>query len=61
MKRTLARQAADTYVLASSEKIGAVSPYKVLDLGETAAVLTDAEDVALDALRLTAPAVIECA
>ena len=61
MKRTLARQAADTYVLASSEKIGAVSPYKVLDLAETAAVLTDAQDEALDALRRTAPAVIECA
>jgi hypothetical protein len=48
-------------VLASSEKIGAVSPCKVLDLGETAAVLTDAQDEALDALRRAAPAVIECA
>ena len=61
MKRTLAGQAADTYVLASSEKIGAVSPYKVLELGATTAILTDAaEDDALDALRYTAPAIIDC-
>jgi DeoR/GlpR family transcriptional regulator of sugar metabolism len=61
MKRTLAGQAADTYVLASSEKIGAVSPYKVLELGATTAILTDAaEDDALDALRHTAPAIIDC-
>jgi DeoR/GlpR family transcriptional regulator of sugar metabolism len=61
MKRTLARQATDTYVLASSEKIGAVSPYKVLDLSATTAILTDADDDALDALRHAAPAIIECA
>ena len=61
MKRALARQAADTYVLASSEKIGAVSPYKILELGATTAILTDAPDDALDALRHTAPAIIKCA
>ena len=60
MKRALARQAADTYVLASSEKIGAVSPYRVLELGETTAILTDAQDEALDALRQAAPAIITC-
>ena len=61
MKRTLAAQAADTYVLASAEKIGAVSPYKVLDLDATAAILTDAHgSIALDALRDAAPAIIEC-
>jgi DeoR/GlpR family transcriptional regulator of sugar metabolism len=60
MKRTLAGQAADTYVLASAEKIGAVSPYKVLELDATTAILTDAHDDALDALRHTVPAVIEC-
>lgn len=61
MKRTLAAQAADTYVLASAEKIGAVSPYKVLDLDATTAILTDAgASVALDALRDAAPAIIEC-
>jgi DeoR/GlpR family transcriptional regulator of sugar metabolism len=61
MKRTLARQAADTYVLASSEKIGAVSPYKVLELGAATAILTDAPEDALYALRPAAPAIIECA
>jgi DeoR/GlpR family transcriptional regulator of sugar metabolism len=60
MKRTLAAQAADTYVLASSEKIGAVSPYRVLGLGAITAVLTDAREAALDGLRRAAPAVIEC-
>jgi DeoR/GlpR family transcriptional regulator of sugar metabolism len=61
MKRALAGQAADTYVLASSEKIGAVSAYKVLELGAATAILTDARKDALDALRHTAPAIIECA
>ena len=60
MKHALARQAADTYVLASAEKIGAVSPYKVLDLDAITAILTDAQDDALDALRQTPPAVITC-
>jgi DeoR/GlpR family transcriptional regulator of sugar metabolism len=60
MKRTLACQAADTYVLASSEKIGAVSPYKVLELDATTAILTDAGEDALGSLRHVAPAIIEC-
>ena len=34
MKRTLAGRAADTYVLASTEKVGAISAYKVLDLAQ---------------------------
>jgi len=60
MKRTLAAQAADTYVLASAEKIGAVSAYKVLDLSATTAILTDAQhDDALEPLR-GAAAVIDC-
>ncbi|TWP53868.1 DeoR/GlpR transcriptional regulator [Lentzea tibetensis] len=42
MKRALARQAADTYVLASSEKIGAASRFSVLPLTEVAGVITDA-------------------
>jgi DeoR/GlpR family transcriptional regulator of sugar metabolism len=61
MKRTLAGRAADTYVLASAEKIGAVSPYKVIDLQDTAGVLTDAADrAATDALRDAGATVIEC-
>jgi DeoR/GlpR family transcriptional regulator of sugar metabolism len=41
MKRTLASRAAETYVLASADKIGAASPFAVLPLAEVAGVLTD--------------------
>jgi DeoR/GlpR family transcriptional regulator of sugar metabolism len=60
MKRILAGQAADTYVLASAEKIGAVSPYLVLNLDAITAIITDApaDTAALQALQQTAPAVI---
>jgi DeoR/GlpR family transcriptional regulator of sugar metabolism len=43
MKRALARRAADTYVLASSEKIGAASQFSVLALADVAGVITDAD------------------
>jgi DeoR/GlpR family transcriptional regulator of sugar metabolism len=42
MKRTLASRAAETYVLASSEKIGAASPYTVLPLSSVSGIITDA-------------------
>lgn len=42
MKRALARRAAETYVLASVEKIGAVSRYQVLPLADVTAIVTDA-------------------
>jgi DeoR/GlpR family transcriptional regulator of sugar metabolism len=42
MKRALARRAAETYVLASIEKIGAVSPFGVLPFSEVAGVISDA-------------------
>ncbi|WHT16796.1 DeoR/GlpR family DNA-binding transcription regulator [Crossiella sp. CA-258035] len=42
MKRTLAGRAADTYVLASSEKIGAASRFSVLPLTRVAGIITDA-------------------
>ena len=42
MKRALARRAADTYVLASTEKIGAASPFTVLPLADVAGIVTDA-------------------
>jgi DeoR/GlpR family transcriptional regulator of sugar metabolism len=42
MKRALARRAADTYVLASAEKIGAASRFAVLPLDAVAGVVTDA-------------------
>jgi DeoR/GlpR family transcriptional regulator of sugar metabolism len=43
MKRALSRRAADTYVLASTEKIGAASRFAVLPLAEVTAVVTDAD------------------
>ncbi|MEV4561627.1 DeoR/GlpR family DNA-binding transcription regulator [Kitasatospora sp. NPDC049285] len=43
MKRALAARAADTYVLASSEKIGAASPYRVLPWDKITALVTDAD------------------
>jgi DeoR/GlpR family transcriptional regulator of sugar metabolism len=42
MKRTLARRAADTYVLASAEKLGAASRFTVLPFADIAGVITDA-------------------
>ncbi|WP_432547666.1 DeoR/GlpR family DNA-binding transcription regulator [Kineococcus sp. SYSU DK004] len=42
MKRTLASRAADTYVLASSEKIGTASAFTVLPLSAVSGVVTDA-------------------
>ncbi|MGW3962930.1 DeoR/GlpR family DNA-binding transcription regulator [Amycolatopsis sp. NPDC005003] len=44
MKRTLARRAADTYVLASAEKLGAASRFTVLPFGDVAGIVTDADD-----------------
>ena len=41
MKRALAGRAAETYVLASTEKIGAASRFAVLPLTEVSAVVTD--------------------
>jgi DeoR/GlpR family transcriptional regulator of sugar metabolism len=53
MKRALARRAADTYVLASAEKIGAASRFAVLPLSAVTGVVTDAPpgDAAVRALR----------
>lgn len=42
MKRILARRAAETYVLASAEKIGTASRYQVLPLTEITGLITDA-------------------
>ena len=41
MKRILASRAADTYVLASAEKLGAASRFTVLPLTEVAGIITD--------------------
>ena len=54
VKRALSRRAAETYVLASEEKIGAASRFVVLPLAEVAGIVTDAPDG--DALRRIAAA-----
>ncbi|MER6504178.1 DeoR/GlpR family DNA-binding transcription regulator [Streptomyces sp. NPDC001455] len=43
MKRALAARAADTYILASSEKIGTASRFRVLPWEETSGLITDAD------------------
>ena len=52
MKRALAARAADTYVLASDEKIGAASRYRVLPLDAITGIITDmgAQDATAAAL-----------
>jgi DeoR/GlpR family transcriptional regulator of sugar metabolism len=42
MKRALAGRAGECYVLASAEKIGAASPYRVIPLAQASAIITDA-------------------
>src|SRR6478735_8567727 len=44
MKRALAARSAETHVLASVEKIGAVSAHQVMPLVDVASVITDAAD-----------------
>ncbi|WP_328430220.1 DeoR/GlpR family DNA-binding transcription regulator [Streptomyces sp. NBC_00443] len=43
MKRTLAARAADTYILASSEKIGTASRFRVLPWADISGLITDAD------------------
>lgn len=50
MKRALARRAADTFVLASAEKVGAASRFAVLPLADVTGVVTDATGAAADDL-----------
>ncbi|GAB4079501.1 DeoR/GlpR transcriptional regulator [Modestobacter muralis] len=60
MKRALSRRAAETYVLASTEKIGAASRFAVLPLAAVAGVVTDApaEDAVVSRLvRMGVPIV----
>jgi DeoR/GlpR family transcriptional regulator of sugar metabolism len=42
LRRILISRAADTYVLASIEKLGTVCPYKAADLHDIAGIVTDA-------------------
>ncbi|MEV5600690.1 DeoR/GlpR family DNA-binding transcription regulator [Streptomyces sp. NPDC052299] len=53
MKRALAARAAETYILASYEKIGTASPYRVLPWEKITGLITDADpqDTAIERLR----------
>ncbi|MEV4807826.1 DeoR/GlpR family DNA-binding transcription regulator [Nonomuraea sp. NPDC049421] len=55
MKRALARQAADTYVLGSAEKIGAASRFAVLPLTEVAGIVTDVDPAHATLRALSVP------
>lgn len=61
MKRALAGRAADTYVLASDEKIGVASRYRVLPLEEIAGIVTDRrqQDQTLSELRKNGISIID--
>ena len=41
VKRALSHAAADTIVLASSEKLNAASPYKIIGLEEVSGIITE--------------------
>lgn len=53
MKRALAARAADTYILASSEKVGTASRFRVLPWEEVTGLITDADphDAAIEQLK----------
>jgi DeoR/GlpR family transcriptional regulator of sugar metabolism len=53
MKRTICRLSGETVVLASHEKLGAMSPYPVIGLEEVDTVLTDGEASPLLRARMT--------
>lgn len=57
MKRTLARRAADTYVLASAEKLGAASRFTVLPFADVDGVITDAAESDQNVQKLAAAGV----
>ncbi len=44
IKRAISRRCSDTFVLASSEKLGAASPFRVVDFAEVTAAITDTTD-----------------
>ncbi|MBP0578813.1 DeoR/GlpR transcriptional regulator [Labrys sp. LIt4] len=60
IKRALRRQAAETVVLASREKLGAASPFHVADAGEVDTMLVEADtpDQAVDPFRALGVTVI---
>ena len=61
LRRILIGRTADTYVMASIEKLGTVCSYKVTDLSEVAGIITDApaDHPAVRQLRAEGVAIIE--
>ncbi|MBF0720937.1 DeoR/GlpR family DNA-binding transcription regulator [Sanguibacter inulinus] len=60
MKRALSRRSAETVALASEEKIGAVSRYRVLPMDEVTAIVADTNDsTAMARLRERGVTVVE--
>jgi DeoR/GlpR family transcriptional regulator of sugar metabolism len=53
MKRALAARAAETYVLASAEKIGAASPYSVIPISDISGIVLDVPADDPELLRLS--------
>lgn len=53
IKRIISRQAAETFVLATREKLGAASPYGIIPLADVSTLVTDTapDDETLGALR----------
>jgi DeoR/GlpR family transcriptional regulator of sugar metabolism len=43
-KRSISRRSSETFVLASSEKLGAASPFRVVEFADVTAAITDATD-----------------
>jgi DeoR/GlpR family transcriptional regulator of sugar metabolism len=44
IKRAISRRSSETYVLASSEKLGTASPFRVVEFADVAAAITDSAD-----------------
>ena len=42
IKRALSNAAAETYVLASTEKLNAASPYRIVELSQVTGIITEA-------------------
>ncbi len=60
MKRAISKRAAETYVLASTEKLGAASPHHVVNFNEVTAAITDERHPkTLQALRRAGLRVVE--
>lgn len=61
MKRMIARQSAETIIIATQDKLGAASPFSILPLAEIATLVTDAgqPEAALQPFRTSGMAIVE--